>query len=239
MKALEKDRNRRYETANAFAADVQRYLTDEPVQACPPSAALSPGEVPAAEPGAGAGGGPGAAGPVRRGDRSGVRVDRSPETTGGHFALATGGGTPGARPRRARDGERRPSGRRRTPGRSWRPCEYGRTMQVAHQEWRDNNVPAALALLDGTRRRPARLGVAVRPPPLPLRPPHPQGAHRCRHVGVVQPGRVAGRDRERRPDGEGVGRQDRGRAPHPQGAHRCRHVGVVQPGRVAGRHREL
>jgi eukaryotic-like serine/threonine-protein kinase len=38
MKALEKDRTRRYETANAFAADVQRYLADEPVQACPPSA---------------------------------------------------------------------------------------------------------------------------------------------------------------------------------------------------------
>ena len=39
MKALEKDRTRRYETANGFAADVQRYLADEPVQACPPSAA--------------------------------------------------------------------------------------------------------------------------------------------------------------------------------------------------------
>ena len=38
MKALEKDRNRRYETANGFARDVQRYLADEPVQACPPSA---------------------------------------------------------------------------------------------------------------------------------------------------------------------------------------------------------
>jgi WD40 repeat protein/serine/threonine protein kinase len=38
MKALEKDRNRRYETANGFAMDVQRYLNDEPVQACPPSA---------------------------------------------------------------------------------------------------------------------------------------------------------------------------------------------------------
>ena len=31
MKALEKDRNRRYETANGFAMDVQRYLADEPV----------------------------------------------------------------------------------------------------------------------------------------------------------------------------------------------------------------
>jgi serine/threonine protein kinase len=38
MKALEKDRNRRYETANGFAMDVQRYLADEPVQACPPTA---------------------------------------------------------------------------------------------------------------------------------------------------------------------------------------------------------
>lgn len=38
MKALEKDRERRYETANAFAADIQRYLNDEPVEACPPSA---------------------------------------------------------------------------------------------------------------------------------------------------------------------------------------------------------
>src|SRR5262249_24462435 len=38
MKALEKDRNRRYETANDFALDVQRYLADEPVLACPPSA---------------------------------------------------------------------------------------------------------------------------------------------------------------------------------------------------------
>jgi WD40 repeat protein len=37
MKALDKDRNRRYETASAFAADVQRYLHDEPVLACPPS----------------------------------------------------------------------------------------------------------------------------------------------------------------------------------------------------------
>jgi serine/threonine protein kinase/tetratricopeptide (TPR) repeat protein len=37
MKALEKDRNRRYETASALAADVHHYLNDEPVQACPPS----------------------------------------------------------------------------------------------------------------------------------------------------------------------------------------------------------
>jgi serine/threonine protein kinase/tetratricopeptide (TPR) repeat protein len=37
MKALEKDRGRRYETANGFATDVQRYLAGEPVLAVPPS----------------------------------------------------------------------------------------------------------------------------------------------------------------------------------------------------------
>ena len=39
MKALDKDRDRRYATANDLAADVERYLHDEPVQACPPSTA--------------------------------------------------------------------------------------------------------------------------------------------------------------------------------------------------------
>jgi serine/threonine protein kinase len=38
MKCLEKDRNRRYETANGLARDLERYLKDEPVLACPPSA---------------------------------------------------------------------------------------------------------------------------------------------------------------------------------------------------------
>src|SRR5262245_47181872 len=38
MKCLEKDRDRRYGTANGLARDIDRYLHDEPVQACPPSA---------------------------------------------------------------------------------------------------------------------------------------------------------------------------------------------------------
>lgn len=37
MKALDKDRSRRYETASSFARDIQRYLNDETVEACPPS----------------------------------------------------------------------------------------------------------------------------------------------------------------------------------------------------------
>ena len=38
MKAIDKDRSRRYETANAFAQDILRFLTDEAVTARPPSA---------------------------------------------------------------------------------------------------------------------------------------------------------------------------------------------------------
>ena len=37
MKCLEKDRARRYDTANGLAADLQRHLNNEPVAACPPS----------------------------------------------------------------------------------------------------------------------------------------------------------------------------------------------------------
>jgi serine/threonine protein kinase/tetratricopeptide (TPR) repeat protein len=37
MKCLEKDRTRRYETANGLARDIERYLHDEAVTACPPS----------------------------------------------------------------------------------------------------------------------------------------------------------------------------------------------------------
>src|SRR5207237_4849145 len=40
MKALEKDRTRRYETANGLAREIQRFLSDETVEVLPPSAAL-------------------------------------------------------------------------------------------------------------------------------------------------------------------------------------------------------
>ncbi len=39
MKAMEKDRTRRYETANALARDIEHFLCDEPILASPPSAA--------------------------------------------------------------------------------------------------------------------------------------------------------------------------------------------------------
>jgi hypothetical protein len=39
MKCLEKDRSRRYDSANGLAADLKRHLDDEPVTACPPTTA--------------------------------------------------------------------------------------------------------------------------------------------------------------------------------------------------------
>jgi WD40 repeat protein len=45
MKALEKDRSRRYQTANALARDVQRYLNDETVEARPPSPGYRLGKI--------------------------------------------------------------------------------------------------------------------------------------------------------------------------------------------------
>ncbi len=38
LKALEKDRNRRYDSANCLASDLAAYLANQPVTACPPSA---------------------------------------------------------------------------------------------------------------------------------------------------------------------------------------------------------
>ena len=37
LKAIDKDRSRRYPTASQLAADIGRYLNDEPVEATPPS----------------------------------------------------------------------------------------------------------------------------------------------------------------------------------------------------------
>jgi serine/threonine protein kinase/tetratricopeptide (TPR) repeat protein len=45
MKCLEKNRNRRYESASALADDVQRYLDDEPVEASPPSTVYRVGKL--------------------------------------------------------------------------------------------------------------------------------------------------------------------------------------------------
>src|SRR5262249_17053193 len=45
MKAMEKDRSRRYQTANGLARDIHRYLADEPVEAGPSSAGYRLGKL--------------------------------------------------------------------------------------------------------------------------------------------------------------------------------------------------
>ena len=57
MKALQKDRTRRYQTASDFARDIERYLHDEPVEARPPIAGRPRGEMGPATPAAGRVGG--------------------------------------------------------------------------------------------------------------------------------------------------------------------------------------
>ena len=66
MKCLEKDRTRRYETANGLARDIQRYLADEAVEARPPSAGYRLGKFVRRNRGRVRGGGPGAARPGGR-----------------------------------------------------------------------------------------------------------------------------------------------------------------------------
>src|SRR5262249_30411209 len=52
---------------------------------------------------------------------------------------------------KAREGETRARAEAGRQREKFERFEYGRTIQVAHQEWEDHNVSAALALLDRTR----------------------------------------------------------------------------------------
>jgi eukaryotic-like serine/threonine-protein kinase len=150
MKALEKDRNRRYETANGFGQDVQRYLADEPVLACPPSTAYRLGKflrrhkrpvlAAALVVLALLGGGIGAAyGLIEaRRQREVVSLWQQAEVARGEAEAA-------------RDGEATAKLAADRAREALAGVEYGRTMEVTLQEWRANNVPAALALLECTR----------------------------------------------------------------------------------------
>ena len=136
LKALEKDRTRRYETASGLARDLQRYLADELVEARPPSGGLSAEEVHSPAPRAGLRGEPG---PVRLagGDqRDDLGADRGPaagaggETAGGCRQFLRGRserpgegcrrqcqegrnrGTPGTESRAGSQGSRHRRGRR-------------------------------------------------------------------------------------------------------------------------------
>jgi WD40 repeat protein/serine/threonine protein kinase len=139
VKALEKDRNRRYESASAFAADVGRYLRDEPVLARSPTAGYRLGKL--------------------------LRRNKGRALAAALVVLALVGAGIGSieaweqrqvtslwqQAEAARDGEAKAKRETEDAREKLAAVEYGRTMQVAYQEWRDNNVAACLALIDGTR----------------------------------------------------------------------------------------
>ena len=102
MKALEKDRTRRYETANGFARDIQRYLADEVVEARPPSAGLPAQEVRPPQPAPVGAGGNGCVAPARR---RGVRLVAGPANDPAEGGGAEQGAT--GQPRRGRRPETR------------------------------------------------------------------------------------------------------------------------------------
>ena len=125
LKCLEKEPDRRYASAAALAADLRRFLNGEPI----------------------------AARPVTRLERLAKWARRKPTLaaayTLGLLAVLLGGlGGTAAWQWRAAATARAEAERQRE---NFERSEYGRTVEVAHQEWRENNVPAAVALLDSTR----------------------------------------------------------------------------------------
>ena len=172
MKSLEKDRVRRYSTAVNFAEDVQRYLAGEPVLAHPPSATYRmkkfvrkhKGRVIAASLISLAliGGSIGTAyglieaGKQRETTALKLRAEHerdAAEQARGDAVMARDGekSARGAAESARKDAESARDDLAKEREKLAR-IEYGRTMQLAHQEWRDNNLEAARGMLAGTRR---------------------------------------------------------------------------------------
>jgi WD40 repeat protein/tRNA A-37 threonylcarbamoyl transferase component Bud32 len=132
LKCLSKDPAERYPTAGALAKDLGRFAAGEPVSVR-------------------------AAGLVERA----AKWARRKPTLAAAYALGLLavllGGLGGAAvwqwrvAARARDAAKLAQGEAETAREQLAAVEYGRTIQMAHQEWRDDNVVAALASLESTR----------------------------------------------------------------------------------------
>jgi WD40 repeat protein/serine/threonine protein kinase len=146
MKALSKERDRRYESATGFARDIEQFLNNEPVAAGPPSTSYrlrkfvkrNRGQVIAASLVlftvlAGIVGT--ALGLIcaehHRAEADLARQREATESTARAIAEKARDDAAAARDRLA-------------------SVEYGRTMEVAHQEWRENNVATSSNLLNAT-----------------------------------------------------------------------------------------
>ena len=183
MKCLEKDRTRRYETASGLARDVEHYLADEPVEAGPPGAGYRLRKCAAQVSHAAAGGGRvpaalvvGAVASTWQAIRATVAEQSGPvERAGGQKRKDEADEAKqlaeqrrdelAARQRQPPPGQLR---RRHEP----RPRRLGRE-QPGPRPRAAREAPAP-----ARRDRPARLRMALPPPPLPGRSADRQGA--CR-----------------------------------------------------------
>ena len=172
------------------------------------------------------------------------------------------GSSPGVRTRRRRSGTPRrrrgphPQGAHRLVIRR-RSARTARAIVTASNDntakvWDAKSGAEVLTLKGHTgwslRRRSARTARGSSPgvmtgrrrsgTPRRCRDPHAQGAHRCRHFGVVQPGRLADRHRRVTTRRRRSGTRRSGAEVLTLKGHTARHFGVVQPGRLADRHRE-
>ena len=156
MKCLEKDRTRRYETANGLAADLKRHLNNEPVVARPPSTAYRLQKAWRRNK-AGVYGGGGGGGGIGCGNR--------------RQQLAGNCGQQGQECRKGA-AARRPSGTRQSPsGQQAEKQErlradaekaeashllYVANMNLAQQAWDQNNIGRLRQLLEDTQDSPYR-----------------------------------------------------------------------------------
>ena len=203
MKALEKDRTRRYETANGFARDIQRYLADEPVEAAPPSRATGCGSssgstaaqvIAASLVAAGAAG-------RHRGDDLGL--DRG-QAAGADRTRRDGRKGKGPTARRRHAAKRGPGDEGSEGAQEQTDVEkaeqlaredYVNRVNRAYREVQDDNVALAEDLLHGCAAQASRLGVALRRAALQLGTPGPRSRqYECQLAGL-QPRRNLGRFR--------------------------------------------
>ena len=236
MKAMEKDRARRYETATAFAADVRRFLAEEAIEAWPPSSSyrlrkfVRRHRVPVA-------GGAAAAVDARAGPgRHGARPDpgEAGSDGAGSRCLEAAGATPRGDGCAARGGPREE--RRGRRGEDLRRSLYTADIQLAEEARESGDILRMRELLDGQKPRPGeadlrgfewhylrRLGATFRPVRLGrgslAGALSPDGT---RYVWLRDAGQSTGADAGRRielsADGRGLG--PRGAASSPYRARR-------------------
>ncbi len=135
MKCLEKDRARRYPTANGLAADLQRYLGSEPVLARPPSTGYRL--------------------------RKAWRRNRLMFSAGTIVALALLGGLLVSawqiiQTRNARNAERAQRLVAEAEEAEAKRLLYGATMNLIREAWEDNDIPRVRQFLNETRDSPYR-----------------------------------------------------------------------------------